>query len=161
MKKIIITGLSILLYNVNGMAQSTTATNIQGGGQPNYLGFSNNFEVRLRSNNINRMITAGGTAASNQGNVAFGNALPNGFAPQSRLHLYQTDGFNNLRFTTDGTGHGANDGFQIGIGSTGDVSFINNELNQNFSWYNQGGGTPGTLLGRMRLYDGGVGQTTG
>ncbi|MCB9188854.1 MAG: tail fiber domain-containing protein [Flavobacteriales bacterium] len=125
------------------------------------IGTNVNRPLRFETNGTQRVLIDNGGVGVNTGRVVFGNDLPNNFTPQARLHLHQTGGVVATRFTNDNTGFTANDGLAIGISPIGDAFFINNEPDQNFSWYNQGGGAPGTLLGRMRLFDGGVGQNTG
>ncbi|MES2514846.1 MAG: tail fiber domain-containing protein [Bacteroidota bacterium] len=131
--------------------------NLPNGAGNNIFGTLWNSPIWVTANNAFRMAVFAGGTGNADGRVAMSNNLPGTFTPQARLHLMQTGGVVNLLFNNTTIGTGATDGLEIGISPAGDAFFINNELGQNFSWYNRGGG----LLGRMRLYDGGVGQGTG
>lgn len=160
MKKIKLT-IALMSISTIFLAQSWQINGNPGIVAANFLGTLNNAQLNFRTNGNLRFVLDNGGTGNNNGSAAFGNNLPLGFVPAARLHLHQTGGVVNMRFTNSTTGSTVNDGFAIGMAGNGDAFFINNTLNQNFSWYNQGGGGPGTLLGRMRLFDGGIGQTTG
>ncbi|HEY1040924.1 MAG TPA: tail fiber domain-containing protein [Bacteroidia bacterium] len=134
-------------------------TNPQLGGNQPVMGTIGNNPLQFITNNTQRMIIFNGGTTVTDGRIAIGNSLPANFVPNARFHMHQTGGFNNMRFTTNATGSTGTDGFELGMSDDGNVAFISNELNANFSWYNRGIG-PG-LLGRMRLYDGGVGMDKG
>ena len=117
-----------------------------------------NQRINFSTNGFNRMFIDNGAAGIAAGRIAMGNNLPANFAPQARLHLHHTGGGNtNLLFTNVVTGATLNDGLEIGMTVTGEAYFTNKENGRNFTWYNRGPG----LIARMRLYDGGSGQTTG
>jgi hypothetical protein len=104
--------------NPNSTSQTAAQAWYRGGNLPvngtpanaNIFGTKWDETIWHQTNGINRLVMYNGGTANNAGRIATGNNLPNNFVPQARLHLYQTGGFNNLRFTTDATGHTAADG---------------------------------------------------
>lgn len=79
----------------------------------------NNISIRFGTNGINRQIIQNGGIGSNAGRIGFGNNLPVGFTPLSRLHLHQTNAVNTIRFTTNNMANGA--GFEVGYNATSNV----------------------------------------
>lgn len=114
----------LLLVSLNVYSQSTIPGNVAGPGA--YLGWSTPTVLFFRTNYAaapagsgNRMIITNGAFGANDGRIAMGNSLANGFAPQDRLHLHQTAGLTATRYTNGVTGATATDGFQVGIAALG------------------------------------------
>ncbi len=135
MKKIILSAVafSLVLFANNTNAQSTiSGTGPAGhlafiGQQPtHYLGWQNNaiplyFRTGFHGGTRNRMLIRQGGFGVAGGRVAMGNNLPNNFIPRSRLHLHQTAGVTDIRFSNNVTGSFTNDGLQIGINRGGNA----------------------------------------
>ncbi len=79
----------------------------------------NNISIRFGTNGINRQVIQNGGIGSNAGRIGFGNNLPAGFIPRSRLHLHHDDVSNiSLRFTNFSTDDNPGDGFEVGYHAT-------------------------------------------
>ena len=101
MKTLLFTGI-FCLGLFSSFAQSTTAGNLQNLGQTNYIGFSNNYTIPFKTNNVNRMFVMGDSpAGSITGALGLGVA-----APQAYFHLANNGSGaftpNGLLFRTDG-----------------------------------------------------------
>jgi len=141
--KLLLSALLIVLISKQGFSQSDIAGLGGHVGIPGYyVGWNggtaiplniqhlNNLNINFRTNFAaappgagNRMIIMNGGFGNFGGFIAMGNNLPNGFIPQSRLHLHQSTLFPILsgpymRFTNVLTGATAADGFLIGIDPT-------------------------------------------
>lgn len=97
----------------------------------------------------NRMIITDGLFGVAAGRIAMGNSLLNSFVPTARLHLHQTAGTPNLRFTTTATGSLATNGFEIGMFNTGFAYLSTYQNNQPITFNTEN--TTGTPLPFERL----------
>lgn len=85
-----------------GLDPVTAANNIFGTQTFNNLG------IRVQTNGFNRMFINNGGAGNinNNGSMALGDNLPNGFIPTARLHIHVTPSnvLNTTRYTSNTTG---------------------------------------------------------
>ncbi len=86
----------------------------------NILGTLPNLPIRFHTNGFERMVVTQGGNGVIGGRVAFGNDLPAGFEPQSRLHLHKTDNGTGtdgcyIQFTSDNTTGGSVPPMQSGV----------------------------------------------
>lgn len=107
------------------------------------------FTTGATTTGIYRMMINDGATAVTDGYIAMGNDLPATFVPQARLHLHQSSGVVNQKFSTPTTGFGANSGFDIGITNGGLAFFRNWTPSQPIQFANHDVGT--SVSEKMRI----------
>lgn len=91
-------GMGTEVFNINNPG-GTNDINITGIKKGN-MNFRTNYALAPVGFG-NRMIIVDGGFTNIGGRIAVGNSLVDGFVPASRLHLHQTDGTTDIRFTND------------------------------------------------------------
>ncbi len=107
------------------------------------------FTTGATTTGIYRMMINDGATAITDGYIAMGNDLPATFVPQARLHLHQSSGVVNQKFSTPTTGSGASSGFDIGMTNGGLAFFRNWTSSQPIQFANHDVGT--SVSEKMRI----------